>query len=478
MLDGSSRFSSWAAEEIETRAHVGAEGAEGWKAADQALQRIARTRSALDLDEATWLVRARRAEVHRHRGFSTFLEYMERVLGYGPRVAMDRLRVAAAVESIPAMRAAMADGMPFSALRELVRVVTPKTAVAWVDAVRGKVLREIERMVAGRREGELPTDAPPLEQPRSVRFEIMPETHALLREAQKALAARAGHFLDDDAIVNAMCRAVLAEVAEIADRREAPQRAPHQICVTTCDVCKRGWQDGGGVTVRMSPEALEVAECDAERIGRVDGGAPARATQDVPPRTRREVFARDHGRCVVPGCRATRNLQLHHIEHRENGGGHQAWNLCLLCSGHHAAHHRGQIAITGRAPELTIKIHGLDRPTASGGWRLVGDEQKAKAALVRLGYKPGVASDAVRQARAHVGTNGGLEALAREALRTARRQVSSEDMPTGEMVRLALVGLGYREGDARGATDRARAHVGIEASFAAWMKEALRVIGT
>ena len=63
-----------------------------WKAADRELRRIAARRGELDAEELSWLRAARAAEVHRHLGFGTFVEYVERVLGYSPRVIADRMR--------------------------------------------------------------------------------------------------------------------------------------------------------------------------------------------------------------------------------------------------------------------------------------------------------------------------------------------------------------------------------------------------
>lgn len=44
----------------------------------------------------------------RELGYASILEYVERVLGYGPRVAKDRLRVARALETLPALATSLA----------------------------------------------------------------------------------------------------------------------------------------------------------------------------------------------------------------------------------------------------------------------------------------------------------------------------------------------------------------------------------
>ena len=77
-------------------------------------------------------------------------------------------------------------------------------------------------------------------------------------------------------------------------------------------------------------------------------------TSEIPVAVRRQVERRDRGRCVVPGCRSSRYLQVHHIVPRAHGGAHAARNLCLLCTAHHRAVHDARLQITGEAPALTF----------------------------------------------------------------------------------------------------------------------------
>ena len=50
---------------------------------------------------------------------------------------------------------------------------------------------------------------------------------------------------------------------------------------------------------------------------------------------------------------------------RHLGGGHEAENLTLLCSGHHRALHDGLLTITGLAPNLVVKWKFAVRTDAS-----------------------------------------------------------------------------------------------------------------
>jgi hypothetical protein len=55
-----------------------------------------------------------------------------------------------------------------------------------------------------------------------------------------------------------------------------------------------------------------------------------RATQSTPPAIRREVFWRDRGRCVVPGCRNVTFVDLHHLELRSEGGDNHGRDAAAL----------------------------------------------------------------------------------------------------------------------------------------------------
>ena len=107
-------------------------GAEGWepeyRAVDRRLREYARHRSALDAAEALDLVRAEQFKLYVHVGCSSHYDYMERILGYGPHAARERMRVARALVRLPATTAAMARGeLSYSAVRELTRVATDET---------------------------------------------------------------------------------------------------------------------------------------------------------------------------------------------------------------------------------------------------------------------------------------------------------------------------------------------------------------
>jgi hypothetical protein len=391
-----------------------------WREIDRSLRRIAKQRGELDVEEARWLVVAQQVWLHRRFGYASFREYMERVLGYGPREARERLRIANTLVYFPQLRERLATGaLAFSAVRELSRVITPETETEWVESATGKTLRQVEELVSGRRKGDLPTD-PPSDDLRARRLShlVSPETYALFRQARGAIAETTGHAVDDDAVIAALCRAYLDRGAT----ETGPARARHQIAVTTCDSCKRAWQTGAGETVEIEPAALAVAECDAVRIGRVDAASPELMTKDIPEAVRRLVWARDHARCRVPGCRASRNLDFHHIKRRADGGDHSPENLLLLCSGHHRAHHHGLLSITGTATDAEFIFLRDPAPVPAAPTAEPSPHTgSVRQALIGLGFKDVEARAAIARAMTHVGHAASFEELLKAALQSSRK---------------------------------------------------------
>ena len=104
--------------------------------------------------------------------------------------------------------------------------------------------------------------------------------------------------------------------------------------------------------------------CDSQQLGNVDGERmrphvgdrpfpPAtkrkRATQTIPPATRRQVMRRDRKRCAVDGCRNHIFLDVHHLAPRSEGGDHAPERLLSLCGFHHRKTHDGTLCIGGSA---------------------------------------------------------------------------------------------------------------------------------
>src|SRR5689334_24368712 len=180
-----------------------------WTRVDRQLRGIAARRAALDAEEANLLRYAEELKLWRAFGFGSLLEYMERAMGYAPHTAAERLRVARAIAELPLIAEALDHGeLAHSAVRELSRVAVPDTEEAWLDAARGKSLREIEAMVSGHRPGHLPTDeTEPRLHRRTIRLEVSPETYDIWRKLHGLEIGRATSELQSQ--FHLVCRLLL-----------------------------------------------------------------------------------------------------------------------------------------------------------------------------------------------------------------------------------------------------------------------------
>ena len=402
-----------------------------WRTVDRALRDIARRRAELDANEARWLREAERLQIWRPLGMVSALDYLERTLGYSPRKAHDRLRVARALAALPELERTLEHGdLAFSAVRELIRVATPATEAQWVAAARGSNLRQIEDLVSGHRPGDLPNEpADPDLRTRVVRYELSPASFALLRQTRATLDAEHPQPLDDDQFLVALCEAALEACI---DSRGETGRAKFQIAITVCDRCDQAWQESAGAQIAVDAATLERARCDAQHIGSLTSESAQRAYQDVPPATVRLVWRRDGGRCQTPGCRSARGLEIHHIVRRADGGTHEPCNLTLRCSRCHASHHAGQLKITGTAPDHleTHRCIEIDdaRPAHVGRRPEITEVQaQARQALVGLGFKPAEARAAVDQACQQVAADAPVEELIRAALCHCPKPILARD---------------------------------------------------
>jgi hypothetical protein len=403
-----------------------------WQIVHGELLGVAKRRAQLDAEEARWIREAEAVQIWKPFGMVSMLDYLERVLGYAPKTGHHRLRVARALGDLPALSDALAQGeLAFSAVKELVRVAAPSTVDAWIDAARGKNVRQIEELCAGHKPGDRPEDpAEPDARLQTVTLEdVDGATYALYRQARLHLEEQHGSRLPDADLLRAMATAALAPPTD----GEHVGRATYAIALTVCRVCDRATQDGAGVSVPVTPAALAQARCFAQHIGDLDAKVPQRATQDIPPATVRSVWRRARGRCETPGCRSAHALEIHHIIARCDGGTHDLSNLSLRCSSCHRAHHEGRLVITGTAPDKmvttrVVPLRGVSPPirdehdhTTSPRYAATVARIEAMSAIRNLGWPPAVAKAAVDAACADLGEAATTEEVVRAAIKRTPR---------------------------------------------------------
>jgi hypothetical protein len=389
-----------------------------WECAHATLVRLSRERARLDSDEGRWLFRAYRSGAHLRLGYASFAEYIERLFGYSPRWTAEKLRVAEALEELPILSRALANGeISWSSARELTRVAVVETEPEWIEIARGRTAREVEKLVSGHRPGARPNDPP---DPRAVRhvfrFEVSADTFATFREALAKLRRNAADPLDDDEALLLMARHILGGPTDAG-------RSSYQVTLDVCGRCRRGHMQACGDVVEIEPQVVETAQCDAHMTAVATSESlthvgTARATQTIPPSVRRFVHHRDHGRCRVPGCRNATFVDIHHIDRKADGGSHDPENLVTLCSAHHRAIHRGTLRVDGRASTGLAFRHPDGSPYGSttASPRLSDAFAIAFRALCSLGFREAESRRALERVRTHVGQETSAEAILRLAL--------------------------------------------------------------
>jgi hypothetical protein len=410
MFDGSTTVESGSA-------GVGG-GRAAWRELDRQFRSLAKRRSALDHEELALIREANAVQLWRELGMVSIREYLERRMGYTPGVASERVRVAEALDAMPALDGALEAGeLSYSAVREITRIATRRTERAWLAACRGKTVKEITELLAEREPGDRPeSPRKPDLRMKDKTLKYPPHVEAILRQCRAKLEGEMGERVAEHEVLEAM------GLAFLRGGSVATTKAPVQIAISVCPSCKVARQNGAGVQFAMSPAAFERAACDAQWLGNVDGER-ARAVQDVTPAMRAFVFARDKHRCRVPGCRSAQNLEVHHIKHREHGGSHEPSNMVTTCGGHHALYHQGKLIIRGTAEALeVIRLDEEPVDTSHVESRheniseVAGFQTDAVLALKTLGFKKDLASRAVREA-IECDAPHDLESLIKAALR-------------------------------------------------------------
>jgi hypothetical protein len=122
----------------------------------------------------------------------------------------------------------------------------------------------------------------------------------------------------------------------------------------------------GGVGAGRSDLPIETIRrltCDGSlvTVSEDEQGTPldvGRKQRTVPPALKRALWSRDRG-CSFPGCHRAHYVDAHHIRHWAEGGDTSLENLTLLCTHHHRLLHEGGFRIR-RDPEGAIYFQRPD----------------------------------------------------------------------------------------------------------------------
>jgi hypothetical protein len=312
--------------------------------------------------------------------------------GISTREAREYIRVADALQQLPAIRAAFSRGeLTFTKVRALTWVATPASETSLLELAAALTASQLERALrAFRRLGaEEARETHELEYvdyhwgddgSLFLRARLPAEDGTLLVRALEAVRERVRERRHDPAgkepegsversaqqfepprslRVEALVRLAEAALASHDERSSEHARLVVHVdaAVLTADRSGRSELEDGPV---ISAETARRLGCDAERVAVVErDGLPVsvgRTRRTVPPKLRRLLEARDDGCCRWPGCENRRYLDAHHRRHWALGGETSLENLVLLCFHHHRLVHEGGYTIDeGPSGELRFR---------------------------------------------------------------------------------------------------------------------------
>lgn len=324
-----------------------------------------------------------RRESWHDDGATSMAGWLVAYLGLSHATATTWVRVAKALEHLPAIATAFVTGrLSFDQVAALTEFATPATDEALAQQAQGCSAAELaalaRRSRACREEGP---DGPR----RSLRW-WWDESEWLrlqghLPAADGAVVVAALDRLVDQAPADAATGlfhpydARLADaLVELASTRIATDADADRATVVV-HVDAELLTGGQGVAEVDGAGALpaEVARrlaCDAriEVVAHSPDGAPigiGRTRRQPPPWLRRQLRHRDRG-CRFPRCGRTRWCSSHHVWHWTKGGPTDMDNLLLMCGHHHGLLHTGGWRVTGNPDGDVTFIRPDGRPLRPG----------------------------------------------------------------------------------------------------------------
>lgn len=324
--------------------------------------------------------------------------------GITTREAREYVRVAEALDELPAIHAAFTRGeLTFTKVRALTRVASSPSERALLELAAALTASQLERALRAYRrvtseearasheleyvdyywdedgslilrarlpaeDGTLVIHA--LEAARERVQERRREEQSASTGADETAEEAAGDFelpraRNVEVLVELAQRALVCPVEESSAER--PRVVVHvDAAALTADGAGRSELDEGPM---VAVETARRLACDAETVTEIErDGLPlsvGRKRRTVPPKLRRLLEARDQGRCCWPGCERRRHLAAHHRRHWAHGGETSLDNLVLLCFHHHRLVHEGGYAIEETANgELRFRNrHGVLCPS-------------------------------------------------------------------------------------------------------------------
>ena len=265
----------------------------------------------------------------RDFGCSTIYDYAAQRFGFKERKTRYLLFLGRKVKELPQIREALKTGkLGWCKATRIASVATIHDETTWLDSALSLSVSELDRRI---KDG---TDR----MASVLHFFVTDEVRVLWENGLETARRVAGVELSPSQAFEYMIAEFLATWGVEADAEAPPHKTTPESTASPemAEVVNGEEVSSAAKSLPLFPFAEKI-QIDAERD----------ATGES---FRRFILERDQWKCRYPGCNARKDLHVHHIVFRSQGGPNEAWNCVVLCHFHHTLLHAGQIGLKGRAP--------------------------------------------------------------------------------------------------------------------------------
>ena len=274
-------------------------------------------------------------------GFPGLAGYADAFFQLRRAETFEYVRVARRLLELTRLREAFAEGrLGWSVLKAITRVASADSQAMWIAfACEHGVERTLAEARDALRHGrEAPRDSsyglPNLDQKLVLRF-----ARSDMEKVRRWIEGACALVVESTGAEGVSLEQAVLFLCEQDEASGASSSSRTQIVYQRCPDCKRarvGTRDG---FVEVAAEEVERYEGCAEQIP-IDG--------PTPPRLRRQILAREGGRCGNPRCHHPAD-HCHHIVFRSQGGKTELTNEVAVCGTCHALVHAGLLRVSGQA---------------------------------------------------------------------------------------------------------------------------------
>jgi len=277
-------------------------------------------------------------------GYSSLFTYCTQCLHLSEHASYNRIEAARTARKYPRVLDLLEDGsITLTTVSLLGSHLTPENHGELLTSAIHKSKREVEQQIAALR------PLPPV--PSVIRKLPVPAPAAAPEPIPLALDSIADDKTTQPRTVDTPTLLALPVarppvVAPLAPERYKVQftatRETHDKLRRAQDLLRHSVPDGDPAAIFDRALTLLLRHLERRKLGRADRPRPAAGvtvhSRHVPARVRRDVWARDDGRCAFVGtdgrCRERRFLEFHHVVPFAAGGPTTSDNLQLRCRAH------------------------------------------------------------------------------------------------------------------------------------------------